>query len=168
MPRPVPAKKTLICLPLPSGPRCMHNCVSRFTQFLPAPSFMWSDVFVWYVQHCPWHLSSGRRPPKLPRGVLGRPMCVVVRAPRCASLVPPLVSGESSLPTPCRAPLCPCSCVVQLWPGRAYTCRCLRAVRHFALVLLWSAALWCFWPLLVTASRWITFWKVTPVDVRLT
>ena len=117
--RPVPTKKSPICLPLPSGPRRRHNSISRFTWLLPGPSLLWSHVFVLYVQFHRWQRPSGWHPPILPRGVSGRLPCVMVRVSRCASPVPPSESWELCLPIPCRPPWCPCSFAVQLWLGRA-------------------------------------------------
>ena len=86
-----------------------------------------APVVLWYVQYRRSQRPYGQHSPALPKGVLGRLLCLVVRAPRHASPVPPLESRELCLPILCRAPLCPCSCAVQLWLGRAYACRCLRA-----------------------------------------
>ena len=162
LPRSVPAKKHRSACPCPRAlVACTIPCLA-----LEIPCVR-TVCTVPSVARRIWSAS-----PHAPQGSLGAPG---VRGSPCHQMClscPPLESGESCLPTPCCAFLCPCS--------RVLARLCIRMPVSQGTEALWSdvalisgpvvllALHSVAYPLVVTASPWITFWKFMHVDFRQT
>ena len=138
----------------------MHHSISHFIRLLSASLLLQSQVFVWYVQYRRLQRISGRHPPTLPRGVLGRPLVEVVGA-----LPPPNVACPL-LPVRVRRAALARSCIHVLvtYGGLARSAGIALVSGPVVLMVTLSFA----YSLLVTASRVKALLKVARVHVRLT